>query len=51
MIKDEQLQPAGHWSIEGEGEGQGDEQVEKVFALFKREGVTDDKLPAYYVLR
>ncbi|GAA5830156.1 hypothetical protein JCM5353_006094 [Sporobolomyces roseus] len=47
-IEDEQLQPAGPWSIEA---GEADEELAKVLALFEQEGVTDDKLPAYYVLR
>lgn len=47
-IKDDQLQPAGHWMIEGVGS----EDAEKVFALFDHEGVvTDDRLPAAYVIR
>ncbi|GAA5953265.1 hypothetical protein JCM3765_007457 [Sporobolomyces pararoseus] len=43
-IKDEQLQPDGTWKIEGE-------ELEKVFGLFGQDGVAQDKVPSYFVVK
>ncbi|GAA5903489.1 twinfilin TWF1 [Sporobolomyces salmoneus] len=44
-IQEEQLQPDGNWSIEDEAE------LEKVFKLFGREDVAQDKSPSYFIVK
>ncbi|GAA5991057.1 hypothetical protein JCM5350_005410 [Sporobolomyces pararoseus] len=43
-IKDEELQPDGTWKVEGD-------EVEKVFELFSQDGVAQDKVPSYFIVK
>jgi hypothetical protein len=43
-IKDEQLHPDGTWSVE-------EEELEKVFGLFGQDGIAQDKIPSYFIVK